>query len=84
MKTCFGDILTQIREERGMLPKQVFLAAGLPGRTYYNIENGKRLPFDDELRSIAQALGTNPNTLLDEWGRRMQEDHAPEKPDHYC
>ena len=59
--------LTQLRERRGWSKSELARRAGLNQTTVSAVEIGRLIPYDTQLRKLAEALGvSNPGSLLDE------------------
>ncbi|RMB05037.1 helix-turn-helix domain-containing protein [Eilatimonas milleporae] len=73
MNTSLGKIISDIRADKGLRPKQIYLRAGITQSVYHKIENGCRLPHDDELIAIANALGTNADAIVNAWRKHLKK-----------
>ena len=59
--------LTQLREGRGWSKSELARRAGLNQTTVSAVEIGRLIPYDTQLRKLAEALGvSNPDSLLEE------------------
>ena len=59
-----GQKIKNLREAKGLKPKEVALKAGISLTYYYEIEKGRRKPNVDRLEAIASAIGVTLGEML--------------------
>ncbi len=65
-KENLGAKIKSLRKRKGFSQEQLADDATLSLRTIQRIENGETIPHGDSLRKLTQALGVNPDDIL-EW-----------------
>lgn len=65
-KENLGAKIKTLRKRKGFSQEQLADDATLSLRTIQRIENGETIPHGDSLRKLTQALGVNPDDIL-EW-----------------
>ncbi|MBQ2714357.1 MAG: helix-turn-helix transcriptional regulator [Clostridia bacterium] len=64
-KQAFCLNLKMLREERGLLQKDVAIALEIPVSTYANWEQGRREPSVSDIFLLCKILTCTPNDLFD-------------------
>jgi len=77
----FGQVLQEMREERGLGQRQLAYKAGTTGPYLSMIENGDRTPATGLLIRLAVALGTTPDYMLRRAGMLKTNSHTPLEPE---
>lgn len=65
MSARFPDRLKEIREERGLSQADLAEKSGLQTSAISHFETGRRSPSFDNLKRLADALGSSIDALLD-------------------
>jgi transcriptional regulator with XRE-family HTH domain len=76
-----GETIKTIREEKGMLQKQVALDLGIGYTNYNKIENGKREPSVKELQLLAKLFSLSTDQILNYEGELPKEINIENKKD---
>lgn len=75
-----GLTIKKIREQKGMLQKQVAAELGIGYTNYNKMENGNREPSVKEIQQLAKLFGMSVDQLLDFEGEMPQEVSIEDKP----
>lgn len=75
-----GLIIKKIREQKGMLQKQVAAELDIGYTNYNKMENGNREPSVKEIQQLAKLFGMSVDQLLDFEGELPQEVSIEDKP----
>lgn len=75
-----GLVIKKIREQKGMLQKQVAAELGIGYTNYNKMENGNREPSVKEIQQLAKLFGMTVDQLLDFEGELPQEVSIEDKP----
>jgi len=68
-----GLVIREIREQKGMLQKQVALELGLGASNYNKLEKGNREPSVKELQLLAKLFGMTVDQILNYEGGIPEE-----------
>jgi transcriptional regulator with XRE-family HTH domain len=74
LRVAFGDLLRNLREQRGLSQSQLALESGLDQTFVSLLERGQRQPTLTTLFALCDALGIEPDKLV----RRLMAARAPE------
>ena len=75
MKNNYGEIIRQVREERGISVKKCASLCGLAPEEYTKMENGERAFAHEELVMLSNALGISSSAL--EKGQLLYKKELP-------
>ena len=76
-----GEIIKKIREEKGLLQKQVASEIGVGYTNYNKMENGNREPSVKELQLLAKLFSMTTDQILNFEGQVPQEVFIEDKKD---
>jgi len=77
----FGQVLREIRTERGLTQGQLAYKARTSGEYISMLESGRRIPGTRLLIRLAIALGTTPDYMLRRAGMLKTNSHTPLEPE---
>lgn len=63
----FGKKIRELREERGLLQRQIAASLEIDGGLYSKIERGERKAKREQVRSLAKVFKIEEDTLLAIW-----------------
>lgn len=75
-----GQTIRKIREQKGMIQKQVATELGIGYTNYNKMENGNREPSVNELQQLAKLFGMTVDQILNYEGEVPQEITLKDKP----
>ena len=76
-----GEVIKKIREEKGLLQKQVASELGIGYTNYNKMENGNREPSVKELQLLAKLFAMTTDQILNFEGKMPKEVNIKEKKD---
>lgn len=67
MENNFGEFIKKLREEKGLLQREVCSLLEIDTPLLSKIERGERKAKKEQIYKFAQVLKTDPNLLVIEW-----------------
>ena len=76
----FGKMIKQLREEQGLLQRQIAAQLDIDTPQYSKLERGERMPKKGQIEKIASLLNTDEKELRTLWLsdkiiKMLQDDH---------